>query len=389
MNPPVYLDYAATTPVDPEVAKAMCECLTREGNFGNPASRSHLFGWKAEEAVEIARSEVAELLNADTREIVWTSGATEANNLAIKGTALANIDKGRHIVTSSIEHKAVLDSCKYLESQGWVVDYIAPQKDGRISPESIAKAVRQDTVLVSVMHANNEIGVLNSINEIGKVCRDAGVIFHTDAAQSVGKVALDTQELAVDLISLSAHKFYGPKGIGALFVRRAANVKLAAQMHGGGHERGMRSGTLATHQIVGLGKAAALAKSKLEQEQGRILTLRQRFLDGLQALDAWQLNGSLEHRLAGNINIGIEGVDGESLLMSLRELAVSTGSACLSLSIEPSYVLKEIGLSEELALSSLRISIGRFTTEEEIDFALKKITSAVSTLRLKSPRRLA
>ena len=386
MKYPVYLDYAATTPVDPQVAAAMCDCLTRDGIFGNPASRAHLYGWQAEEAVENARAEVAELLNADVREIVWTSGATEANNLAIKGLALANINKGRHIVTSSIEHKSVLDCCQYLASQGWEVSYVAPQNDGRTSPADIAKLIRPDTVLVSIMHVNNEIGVVNPLQQIAEICRESGVYFHVDAAQSAGKLAIDTQQLGVDLLSLSAHKIYGPKGVGALFVRRDASLNITAQIHGGGHERGMRSGTLATHQIVGLGKAAQLAKQQYRAENQRILALRQRFIDGISDLKGWQVNGCLEQRVAGNINIAFHDVDGEALITSLRDLAVSTGSACLSLTIEPSYVLRALGLPEDLALSSLRISVGRYTTEQDIDFAVEKVKQAVNTLRHSTSR---
>lgn len=381
MQKPVYLDYAATTPVDPAVAEVMCSCLTRDGVFGNPASRSHIYGWKAEEAVELARGQVADLLNADPREIVWTSGATEANNLAIKGIALANRDKGMHLITSVIEHKAVIDTFKFLESQGFTVSWLKPPADGRIDPSQVADALTTETTLVSLMHVNNEIGVINDIAAIGELCFQRGVLYHVDGAQSIGKLAVDMTKLKVDLMSLSAHKFYGPKGIGALYVRRSSNARLQAQIHGGGHERGMRSGTLATHQIAGMGAAAKLASERLGLDNARILTLRNRFLSGFCGLDGWHLNGSLNNRVAGNANVSFEGVDGESLLLSLRDLAVSTGSACTSMSVEPSYVLKAIGVEDSLAHASIRFSFGRYTTEEEVDFAAQATVAAVNRLR--------
>ncbi len=385
MKLPIYFDYSATTPVDPRVAEKMIECLTMDGNFGNPASRSHLYGWKAEEAVETARRQVADLLNADPREIVWTSGATESDNLAIKGVAHFYQKKGKHIVTSKIEHKAVLDTCRQLEREGFEVTYLDPDKDGIIQPQAIADSLRDDTILVSVMHVNNEIGVINDIAAIGEITRANGVLFHVDAAQSAGKVEIDIAAMKVDLLSLSAHKMYGPKGMGALYVRRKPRVRLEAQMHGGGHERGMRSGTLATHQIVGMGEAAALAKAEMHLEHERITTLRKRFWDGLADMEEIFLNGSEGQRYIGNMNVSFNYVEGESLLMSLKDLAVSSGSACTSASLEPSYVLRALGLSDEMAHSSIRFSIGRFTTENDIDEAVAEIRTAVSKLRELSP----
>lgn len=385
MQFPIYLDYSATTPVDPRVAAKMAECLTLEANFGNPASRSHMFGWKAEEAVETARRQVADLINADPREIVWTSGATEADNLAIKGAAHFYVKKGKHIITSKIEHKAVLDSCRQLEREGFEVTYLDPTEDGLISPEAVAAALRPDTTLVSLMHVNNEIGVINDIAAIGKVTRENKVIFHVDAAQSTGKIDIDMEAMQVDLMSLTAHKIYGPKGIGALYVRRKPRVRIEPQMHGGGHERGMRSGTLATHQIVGMGEAYRIAKEEMHAENERVLALRNRLLDGFKDMEEVFVNGDVDHRVAGNLNISFNFVEGESLMMALRDLAVSSGSACTSASLEPSYVLRAIGLNDELAHSSLRISLGRFTTEEEIDFAIEKIREAVGKLRELSP----
>jgi cysteine desulfurase len=363
----------------------MAECLTLEANFGNPASRSHKFGWKAEEAVENARKQVADLLNCDPREIVWTSGATESDNLAIKGAAHFYSKKGKHIVTSKIEHKAVLDSCRQLEREGFEVTYLDPDSKGIISPERVAAAIRPDTTLVSLMHVNNEIGVINDIEAIGKVTREHGVIFHVDAAQSTGKLPIDMETMQVDLMSLTAHKTYGPKGIGALFVRRKPRVRLEPQMHGGGHERGMRSGTLATHQIVGMGEAFHLAMLEMDADNARILKLRNRLLEGLQDMEEVYVNGDLDHRVAANLNISFNFVEGESLMMALRNLAVSSGSACTSASLEPSYVLRAIGLNDELAHSSLRMTIGRFTTEEEIDYAIEKVKEAVGKLRDLSP----
>ena len=385
MQFPIYLDYSSTAPCDPRVAAKMAECLTLEANIGNPASRSHKFGWKAEEAVENARKQVADLLNCDPREIVWTSGATESDNLAIKGAAHFYSKKGKHIVTSKIEHKAVLDSCRQLEREGFEVTYLDPDSKGIISPERVAAAIRPDTTLVSLMHVNNEIGVINDIEAIGKVTREHGVIFHVDAAQSTGKLPIDMETMQVDLMSLTAHKTYGPKGIGALFVRRKPRVRLEPQMHGGGHERGMRSGTLATHQIVGMGEAFHLAMLEMDADNARILKLRNRLLEGLQDMEEVYVNGDLDHRVAANLNISFNFVEGESLMMALRNLAVSSGSACTSASLEPSYVLRAIGLNDELAHSSLRMTIGRFTTEEEIDYAIEKVKEAVGKLRDLSP----
>ena len=385
MQFPIYLDYSATTPVDPRVAEKMAQCLTLEANFGNPASRSHMFGWKAEEAVETARKNVADLLNCDPREIVWTSGATEADNLAIKGAAHFYRKKGQHIITSKIEHKAVLDSCRQLEREGFEITYLDPSKDGIITPEAVAEAIREDTILVSLMHVNNEIGVINDIAAIGKVTREHKVIFHVDAAQSTGKLDIDMEQMPVDLMSLTAHKIYGPKGIGALYVRRKPRVRLEPQMHGGGHERGMRSGTLATHQIVGMGEAYRIAHEEMHDENARVLALRNRLLEGLKNIEEVYVNGDLDHRIAGNLNISFNFVEGESLMMALRDLAISSGSACTSASLEPSYVLRALGLNDELAHSSLRITLGRFTTEEEIDYAVEKIHEAVAKLRDLSP----
>lgn len=385
MKLPIYFDYSATTPVDPGVAEKMADCLTKEGNFGNPASRSHAFGWQAEAAVEKARGQVADLLNADPREIVWASGATEANNLAIKGCAHFNQKKGKHIITSKIEHKAVLDACRQLEREGYEVTYLAPDAEGIIQPEVVEGAIRDDTTVVSLMHVNNEIGTINDIAAIGEICREHKVFFHVDAAQSAGKIPIDMEVMKVDLMSLSAHKIYGPKGIGALYVRRKPRVRIEAQMHGGGHERGMRSGTLATHQIVGMGEAFHIAKEKMAEENQRVLALRNRLLDGVSDMEAVQVNGSLKQRVAGNLNISFAYVEGESLIMALKDLAVSSGSACTSASLEPSYVLRALGLDDEQAHSSIRFSIGRFTTEEEIDYAIDKIRDAVTKLRELSP----
>ena len=387
MRTPIYLDYAATTPVDPRVAEKMCDCLTLEGNFGNPASRSHKYGWLAEEAVEIARGNVAELINADPREIVITSGATESDNLALKGAAHQNVARGKHIITSAYEHKAVLDSCKALEHEGFEVTYLKPNTDGLISLESVTEALRDDTVLVSIMHVNNELGTINDVAAIGALCRDRSILFHVDAAQSVGKIPVDVQAMNIDLLSISAHKFYGPKGIGCLFVRRDPSVKIAAQIHGGGHERGMRSGTLATHQIVGLGEAAAIALKELSHEVEQLSSLRDEFWKGLQVLEGVYLNGTLESQgygeshIPGILNVSFDGVDGETLLMSLHDLAVSTGSACTSATVEPSYVLKTLGLKDELAHASIRFSFGRFTTKEEIDYTINRIVEVVGRLR--------
>ena len=382
---PIYLDYSSTSPCDPRVAAKMAECLTLEANFGNPASRSHFFGWKAEEAVETARRQVASLLNCDPREVVWTSGATESDNLAIKGVAHFHSKKGKHIITSMIEHKAVLDSCRQLEREGFEVTYLEPSDTGVITAEAVQKAIRPDTILVSLMHVNNEIGVINDIEGIGKVTRENKVLFHVDAAQSTGKVVIDLEKMQVDLMSLTAHKTYGPKGIGALYVRRKPRVRIVPQIHGGGHERGMRSGTLPTHQIVGMGEAFRLAHEEMEIDNARMLSLRTRLLSGLEDMEEVYVNGDIDARVAANLNISFNFVEGESLMMALRVLAVSSGSACTSASLEPSYVLRAIGRNDELAHSSLRITVGRFTTEEEIDYAIEKIREAVGKLRELSP----
>ena len=385
MKLPIYFDYSATTPVDSRVAEKMADCLTSDGNFGNPASRSHAYGWQAEAAAEEARAQVAALLNADPREIVWTSGATEANNLAIKGCAHFNQKKGKHVITSKIEHKAVLDTCRQLEREGFEVTYLDPDAEGIIHPEAVEAAIREDTTVVSLMHVNNEIGTINDIAAIGEICRQHKVFFHVDAAQSPGKIPIDMETMKVDLMSLSAHKIYGPKGIGALYVRRKPRVRIEAQMHGGGHERGMRSGTLATHQIVGMGEAFSIAKEEMAEESKRILALRDRLWNGLSDMEEVQVNGSLTQRVAGNLNISFSYVEGESLIMALKDLAVSSGSACTSASLEPSYVLRALGLDDEQAHSSIRFSMGRFTTEEEVDFAVAKIRDAVAKLRELSP----
>jgi len=382
---PIYFDYSATTPVDPRVVEKMVECLTLDGNFGNPASRSHVFGWKAEEAVETARQQVADLVNCDPRELVWTSGATESDNLAIKGAARFYQAKGKHIITSKIEHKAVLDSCRQLEREGFDVTYLDPDEKGLIAPEVVKNAIREDTVLVSLMHVNNEIGVISDIKTIGEICREKKIIFHVDAAQSAGKIPIDLEDMKVDLMSFSAHKVYGPKGMGALYVCRKPRVRLEAQIHGGGHERGMRSGTLPTHQIVGMGEAFRIAMEEMESEGVRILALRDRFLQSLDGMEEVYLNGDLDHRVPGNLNVSFNFVEGESLIMALKDLAVSSGSACTSASLEPSYVLRALGLEDELAHSSLRFSIGRFSTEEDVDIAVAKVKEAVGKLRELSP----
>lgn len=379
MKKPVYLDYAATTPVDPVVAEDMMKYLTLDGVFGNPASRSHGYGWQAEAAVENARRQVADLIHADPREIVWTSGATESDNLAIKG--VVELHENPHIVTSRIEHKAVIDTCKWLEQQGIEVTWLEPEVDGRVSVEAVESALRDNTALVSLMMVNNELGSLTDIRAIGKYLRKRGVLFHVDAAQAAGKLPLDVSDLSVDLLSLSAHKVYGPKGVGALYVRRAPEVRIAAQMHGGGHERGMRSGTLATHQIVGMGQAFELARTGLDAEMVMLERLRAAFLGGLEGLDGVHFNGSREHRVPGIVNLSFEGVEAESLMLGLRNLAVSSGSACASATVEPSYVLRGIGVSDELAHRALRFSFGRFTTEEEVAFACSQIIEVVERLR--------
>lgn len=385
MKTPIYFDYSATTPVDPRVAEKMCSCLTTEGTFGNPASRSHQFGWEADVAVEQARKDVAALVNADPREIVWTSGATESDNLAIKGVAHFYQKKGKHIITSKTEHKAVLDSCRQLEREGFEVTYLAPEADGLIDLDKLKAAIRDDTILISIMHVNNEIGVIQDIKAIGELTREHKIIFHVDAAQSAGKTPIDLQDAKVDLMSFSAHKIYGPKGIGALYVRRKPRVRLEAQMHGGGHERGMRSGTLATHQIVGMGEAFRLAGEEMAADNERIRMLRDRLLAGFKDIEEVYINGDMEQRVPHNLNISFNFVEGESLIMALKDLAVSSGSACTSASLEPSYVLRALGRNDELAHSSLRFSMGRFTTEEEIDFAIEKIRANIDKLRDLSP----
>jgi len=380
---PIYLDYAATTPVDPRVVQKMVPYLYEQ--FGNPASRSHAFGWAAEEAVEIAREQVAALIGADPREIAWTSGATESNNLAIKGAAQFHQGKGKHLITLKTEHKAVLDTMRELERAGFEVSYLDVQSDGLLDIEVLKAALRPDTILVSVMFVNNEIGVVQDIPAIGKLCRERGILFHVDAAQASGKVAIDLGQLPIDLLSLSAHKTYGPKGIGALYVRRKPRVRIEAQMHGGGHERGMRSGTLPTHQIVGMGEAYRLARESMAAENERTLALRDRLLAGLQVIPEVRVNGHLEQRVPHNLNVSFEFVEGESLLMGMKGIAVSSGSACTSASLEPSYVLRALGLSDEVAHSSVRFSIGRFTTEDEIDAAVQRTKATVERLRTLSP----
>ena len=385
MNLPIYLDYASTTPVDPIVADKMMQFLTPTGQFGNPASRSHVFGWQAEAAVEDARTDVATLIGADPREIVWTSGATEANNLAIKGCAHFNQRKGKHVITSRIEHKAVLDTTRQLEREGWEVTYLDPDTNGLIQPQMVADAIREDTTVVSIMHVNNELGTLNDIAAIGKICRERKVFFHVDAAQSAGKTPIDVEAMYVDMMSFSAHKIYGPKGIGALYVRRKPRVRIEAQMHGGGHERGMRSGTLPTHQIVGMGEAFKLGFKNLAEESARIDALRTKLWEGVSDMEEVYLNGSEDQHVPGIVNISFAFVEGESLIMALRDLAVSSGSACTSASLEPSYVLRALGLNDEMAHSSIRFSIGRYTTEQDIDSAIAKVRHAVEELRELSP----
>jgi cysteine desulfurase len=380
---PVYLDYSATTPVDPRVAAKMIPWLTEQ--FGNPASRSHAFGWEAEEAVENARAEVAKLVNCDPKEIVWTSGATESDNLALKGAAHFYKTKGKHLITLKTEHKAVLDPMRELEREGFEVTYLDPEPDGLVDLAKLQAALRPDTILVSVMMVNNEIGVIQPIAEIGEMLRPKGIVFHVDAAQATGKVEIDLAKLKVDLMSFSAHKTYGPKGIGALFVRRRPRVRLEPQMHGGGHERGLRSGTLPTHQIVGMGEAFRLARLEMATENERIRMLRDRLLVGIREMDEVYVNGDLEHRVPHNLNVSFNFVEGESLIMGVKELAVSSGSACTSASLEPSYVLRALGRNDELAHSSIRFTLGRFTTPEDIDFAVKLIKERIGKLREMSP----
>ncbi|HBZ57741.1 MAG TPA: IscS subfamily cysteine desulfurase [Sutterella sp.] len=384
MKLPVYLDYSATTPVDPRVAQKMIPFLCE--HFGNPASRSHSYGWEAEKAVEEARKEVAAYINADPREIVWTSGATESDNLAIKGAAHFYKDKGRHLITVKTEHKAVLDSMRHLETEGYEVTYMDVKEDGLLDLEALEAAIRPDTILVSVMAVNNEIGVIQDIAAIGEMCRRHGVVYHCDATQAPGKMVLDMQTMKIDLMSLSSHKVYGPKGIGALYVRRKPRIRIEPQIHGGGHERGMRSGTLAAHQIVGMGEAYRLARLEQAEEIKRLTALQKRFLEGLKAnIPEIVINGSLEHRVCTNLNVSFEYIEGESLMMAVKDLAVSSGSACTSASLEPSYVLRALGRSDELAHSSIRFTFGRFTTEEEIDFAVKLLAEKVAKLRDLSP----
>ena len=382
---PIYLDYAATTPVDPRVAKKMLDYLTLDGNFGNPASRSHKYGWQAEESVEEARSHVANLVGCDPREIVWTSGATEADNLAIKGVANFYKSKGKHIITSKIEHKAVLDSCRELEREGFEVTYLDPNEGGLTSPESVTEAIREDTILVSIMHLNNELGTINDIEAIGKITREKGVFFHVDAAQSTGKVKINLSEIPVDLMSFSAHKTYGPKGVGALFIRRKPRVRIQAQIHGGGHERGMRSGTLAPHQIVGMGEAFRIAKEEMIPDKKRIQALHDRFYNAVSKIEEIYFNGDLQNKVCNIINVSFAYVEGESLIMAMKDIAISSGSACTSASLEPSYVLRALGRKDELASSSIRFSFGRFTTKEEVDHTLSLINHSVERLRELSP----
>lgn len=384
-EPPIYLDYSATTPIDERVVAEMLKYMGPESSFGNPASRSHSFGWTAEAAVETARKHVADLVGANPKEIIFTSGATESDNLAIKGVAHFNHKRGKHIVTCKTEHKAVLDSCRQLEREGYEVTYLDPMKNGLIDLKVLEDALRDDTTLVSIMHVNNEIGVIQDIEAIGKICRARKIIFHVDAAQSAGKVEINLEELPVDLMSFSAHKIYGPKGIGALYVQRKPRVRLEAQMHGGGHERGMRSGTLATHQIVGMGEAFRIAREEMVEENKRLLKLRNKLYDGVKDMEEVYVNGDIDHRIAGNINISFNYVEGESLLMALNDLAISSGSACTSASLEPSYVLRALGRNDELAHSSIRFTMGRFTTEEEIDRTIKHVRIAVEKLRELSP----
>jgi len=380
---PIYLDNSATTRVDPRVAEKMIPYLVEK--YGNPASKSHAFGWEAEAAVEEAREQVAQLINADSKEIIWTSGATESNNLAIKGTAHFYASKGKHIITVKTEHKAVLDTCRELERDGFAVTYLDVQENGLIDLDAFLQAIRPDTIVASVMQVNNEIGIIQPIAEIGEICREKGIVFHVDASQAVGKAVIDLKRLKVDLMSFSAHKVYGPKGIGALYVRRRPRARLTAQMHGGGHEKGFRSGTLATHQIVGMGEAFRLANEEMESENQRIRALRDRFLDGLSDIEAIVVNGDMQARIPHNLNISFAYVEGESLMMAIRDLAVSSGSACTSASLEPSYVLRALGRADELAHSSIRITIGRFNTEEEIDYAVKLFREKIAKLRELSP----
>ncbi|WWP00544.1 MAG: IscS subfamily cysteine desulfurase [Candidatus Dasytiphilus stammeri] len=385
MKLPIYLDYSATTPIDQRVAEKMMLYMTNDGIFGNAASRSHRFGWQAEEAVDIARDQIAELIGADPREIIFTSGATESDNLAIKGTAGFYQNKGKHIITSKIEHKAVLDTCRQLESEGFEVTYLSPDKSGIIDLKILEKAIRHNTILVSIMHVNNEIGTIQDIASIGELCRHHNIFYHVDATQSVGKLPINLKEIKVDLLSFSAHKIYGPKGIGVLYVRRKPRVRLEAQIHGGGHERGIRSGTLPVHQIVGMGEACRIANEEINSEFKRLSKLRNYLLDGIQKIEEVYLNGSLEHSAPNIINVSFNYVEGESLMMALKDLAVSSGSACTSASLEPSYVLRSLGINDELAHSSIRFSLGRFTTIEEIDYTISLVRKSINRLRELSP----
>ncbi|CAG9228877.1 cysteine desulfurase [Paraburkholderia tropica] len=380
---PIYMDYSATTPVDPRVVDKMIPYLREQ--FGNPASRSHAYGWDAERAVEEAREQVAALVNADPREIIWTSGATESDNLAIKGAAHFYKSKGKHIITVKTEHKAVLDTCRELEREGYEVTYLPVLDNGLIDLEAFKAAIRPDTILVSVMHVNNEIGVIQDIETIGEICREKGIVFHVDAAQSTGKTPIDLQKLKVDLMSFSAHKTYGPKGIGALYVRRKPRVRIEAQMHGGGHERGMRSGTLATHQIVGMGEAFRIAREEMATENERVRMLRDRLLKGLSQIEETYVNGDMEQRVPHNLNISFNFVEGESLIMAVKDVAVSSGSACTSASLEPSYVLRALGRNDELAHSSIRFTVGRFTTEQDVDYVINLLKTKIAKLRELSP----
>ena len=385
MLTPTYMDYSSTTPVDARVAKKMAKFLTMEGDFGNPASRSHFYGWQAEKAVDEARSQVADLVGADPREIVWTSGATESNNLAIKGIAHFYEKRGKHIITLKTEHKAVLDTCRQLEREGFEVTYLDPLPNGLLDMDVFKKTIREDTILASIMHVNNEIGVIQDLQAIGDICRENKVFFHVDAAQSVGKLEINLESLPVDLMSFSAHKIYGPKGMGALYVSRKPRVRLEAQMHGGGHERGMRSGTLATHQIVGIGEAFAIAEAEMKDEGERVQKLRDRLLAGFSDMEEVVVNGDLDQRISGNLNISFNYVEGESLMMAISDVAVSSGSACTSSSLEPSYVLRALGLTDELAHSSIRFSVGRYTTEKDVDDAITLVREKVQKLRDLSP----
>ena len=382
---PIYLDYSSTTPVDPRVAAKMSECLTKEGVFGNPASRSHSFGWESEKLIDEARGHVAKLIKANKKEIVWTSGATESDNLAIKGAAHFYKEKGHHLITLTTEHKAVLDTMRHLETEGFEVTYMNPKDNGLVDIDELKSLIKPTTTVISIMHVNNEIGVIQDLETIGKICRDNKIVFHVDAAQSPGKVDIDVDKYNIDLLSLSAHKVYGPKGIGALYVRRKPRIRLQPQMHGGGHERGFRSGTLPTHQVVGMGEAFKIAEEEMESDNKRISILRDKLWNGLNSIEEIYLNGDMKQRIPGNLNVSFNFVEGESLIMAIKDMAVSSGSACTSASLEPSYVLRALGRSDELAHSSLRISIGKYTTEEEIDYSVSLIKEAVAKLRELSP----